>query len=121
MLGVPEDLDLSVFLDTLLVQLALGEYQIGFHFQPEGYIGVEGYWELRSATGELIDQGKQRLESYATRDFHVQTLLGHVVSDTDIDPPNSFTLVFDNGHRLTIFDDSEPYESFSIQPGNIFV
>lgn len=31
-----------------------------------------------------------------------------------IDPPRSFTLFFDNGLALTIFDDSEQYESFSV-------
>ena len=33
----------------------------------------------------------------------------------------SFTLIFQNGHALTVFDENEQYKSFSIQPGDIYV
>ncbi len=32
----------------------------------------------------------------------------------EIDPPRSFTLAFQNGQRLTVFDDSPQFESFSV-------
>jgi hypothetical protein len=32
----------------------------------------------------------------------------------EIDPPRSFTLILESGHRLTVFDDTPQYESFSI-------
>ena len=118
MYGVPEDLDLSVFRGAALIQVALGEFQVQFHFQPDGYIGVEGHWELRDASGALVDQAVPNAEREA---YRVHTLLGHTVTATQVDPPRSFTLTFHDGKTLTVFDDSEQYESFCIQPGNIFV
>jgi hypothetical protein len=47
--------------------------------------------------------------------------LGDIVDSGVVDPPRSFTLRFASGNRLIVFDDSEEYESFSIQPGDIFV
>ena len=40
---------------------------------------------------------------------------------TEIDQPRSFALKFEGGDVLRVFDNSEQYESFSIQPGDIFV
>jgi hypothetical protein len=48
-------------------------------------------------------------------------LLGKKVIKTSINVPHSLSLHFESGHVLTIFNDSEPYESFTIQPGNIIV
>lgn len=47
--------------------------------------------------------------------------MGDTVESASIDPAQSFSLTFSSGHRLTVFDDSDLYESFSIQPGDIFV
>ena len=40
-----------------------------------------------------------------------------------IDPPRSFTLFFDSGHALTVFDGSDQYESVLIrlESGSIIV
>ena len=56
MYGVPLDLDLSKFKAATLIQIAIGEHQVQFHFHPEGSISVEGRWELRNASGALVDQ-----------------------------------------------------------------
>jgi hypothetical protein len=74
--GVPADLDLSRFIGATLEQVALGRFQIQFHFHPDAEIGVEGRWALRGRSGRLIDE---------------------------------------------IFDSSSGFESFSIQPGDIFI
>jgi hypothetical protein len=84
---------------------------------PEGLIGVEGKWELKDAQGNRVD-GAMPHERRARYTIH--RLLGQAVTRFEIDPPASFTLHFTKGDRLTVFDESE-YESFSIQPANIFV
>jgi len=116
--GVPKDLDLSRFHGSSLVQIAIGEFQVQFHFEDDASIGVEGRWELFDAAGSLLDQAMENSE----RDWYrVHGLLGHQVVGSEVEPPTSFTLVFDDGQRLKVYDDSGPYESFSIQPGDVFI
>jgi hypothetical protein len=118
MYGVPANLDLLHFKDASLIQLCVGEFQLQFRFDSEVSISVEGKWEVRDSTGSLVDGTKPN----AQRDgFYIHVLLGKRVNGFSLDPPHSFSLLFETGHILTIFDDSRENESFSIQPGNIFV
>ena len=81
-------------------------------------IGVEGHWEVRDAVGELIDN---QMET-ANRDaYRIHVLLGKTVEGFSVDPPESFTILFESGHSLTVFDQSKMYESFSVQPGDWFI
>jgi len=118
--GVPANLDLSSFTAATLIQLCIGEHQIQFRFHPEcNFISVEGKWELRDASGVLVDEAKN---NNAERDaYRLHVILSKTVESSAVDPPRSFSLRFETGHVLTVFDDSRQYESFSIQPGNIFV
>jgi hypothetical protein len=122
--GVPSDLNLQNFVGSTLTQVAIGEFELQFHFQPEGHIqpglhiGVGGRWELRDQSGHLVD------EAQPTRDrdvYRVHQLLGRRVTGWEIDAPTSMTLAFDSGYRLQIFDSSREYESFTITPGWIIV
>ncbi len=126
MYGVPRDLDLGPFVGSSLIQIALGEYQLQFHFkrgdtadhQPDPNLSVEGHWELSDESGSIID----RAEPNSARDsYRLHRLLGNVVVSTSVNPPRSFTLGFNSGLQLRVFDDSEQFESFSIQPGDIYV
>jgi hypothetical protein len=119
MYGVPADLDLSRLKNGVLVQLCLGQYQLQFHFHPSGSISVEGKWELRDADDMLVDGGERDVLSKDAIRAH--RLLGKRVNEASVDAPRSFSLCFEGGDVLTIYDDSSEYESFSIQPGNIFV
>jgi hypothetical protein len=124
--GVPRNLDLSRFIGATLIQVCLGEFQVQFHFQParrvgaDGllHIGVERQWEMRDEAGMIVDQAMQNSDRDA---FRLHRLLGGVVTETEVDAPLSFMLRFASGEELRIFDDSDEYESFSIQPGDIFV
>ena len=118
MYGVAADLDLSIFQQAELIQLCVGVYQIQFSFHPKGYLGVEGKWELLANDGTLIDA----LEPVPrTRPYQVHRLLGQKVVRTELSPPDWIALYFERGEVLRVFDDSPQYESFSIQPGNIFI
>jgi hypothetical protein len=117
MYGVPADLDLRLFLDDILTQVCLGQYEVQFRFARGGGLSVQGPWEVRDQDGQVLDQ---KTEHADRRVYRVHVLLGQAVVATEVDPPRSFTLRFGEGHRLTVFDDPH-YESFSIQPGGIFV
>lgn len=116
--GVPKDLNLSQFVGKTLVQLGIGEFQVQFRFQPEGNVSVEGGWELRDDDGMLIDRS---LPNGERTGFYIHRLLGQEVVRWEIAPPTSFALGFSNGLVLRVFDNSKEYESFSIQPGDIYV
>ncbi len=117
--GVPADLDLSCFKGAVLIQLCIGEFQVQFHFHPKGIaISVEGKWELKDSTGALVDGMKPNAQRDA---LYIHVLLGKRVDGFSLDAPRSFSLRFETGHILTVFDESREYESFSIQPGDIFV
>jgi hypothetical protein len=118
MYGVPKDLDLSRFRGDSLIQIAIGEFQIQFHFGSGSSIAVEGDWELKDQSGKLIDRD---MENSARESYHIHHLLGRTVLTTKLDPPKSISLHFDNGMTLTILDSSNQFESFLVQPGNIIV
>lgn len=86
--------------------------------EPSGTIGVEGEWELLAADGSPIDRQQEPDARYGYRIHH---LLLHDVTGFHVSAPDWFSLTFDNGMVLKIYDASSDYESFSIQPGNIYV
>jgi hypothetical protein len=53
--------------------------------------------------------------------YRLHRLLGSQVIGTQVGAPRSFALCFANGDELGVFDDSDQYESFSIQPGDVFI
>jgi len=115
MYGVPDTLELPFLLDAELSQLCIGETHIQFNFSPNGSIGVEGDWELLDSSGEVIE------ESCSGPLVLTQKLIGKCVTDYIIDAPKSVSILFENGFTLIIFDSSEQYESFTIEPGGIIV
>jgi hypothetical protein len=116
--GVPANLDLSAFVNTTLQRIDFGPYIIHLNFDGDRtVISVEGDWELRDGSGDVID----RSSNDPAKAYRLPLLAGKTVTSTEIDPPTSFSLVFDSGHELRIFDNSKEFESFAIQPGDIFV
>jgi len=91
-----------------LIQVAIGEFRVQFHFTPETEIAVEGRWELHDRSGRVIDHAQVNADRDAYRPHQ---LLGR----------QSIALEFENGHRLQIFDSSREFESFTIQSGGIIV
>jgi hypothetical protein len=111
MYGVPPDLPLGRFVGRDLNQIALGRFQIQFHFAVAGSIFAESYWELHGPAGDIVDAACE----HAKRDcYRIHEVIGVPVLGFTIDAPISFTLVFESGHALTVFDDSDRYESFSV-------
>lgn len=118
MYGVPADLPVGRFVGDFLSQVRIGMDGIHFAFGHSGTISVQGHWELIDRAGKIIDCA---CEHEARESYRVHAIFNQDVTEYSIDPPHSFSLTFASGHRLTVYDDSPQYESFSIQPGNIFV
>jgi hypothetical protein len=139
MYGVPGDLNLEPFFGATLNQICLGPFDLQFRFsralpRPAGRsitptesasVQVEGSWRLEAADGSAIDESIGRVAdaggNRSRMNWAVRSLLTDIVVSGTVDAPRSFTLMFASGRRLTIFDDSEHYESFSVQPGDVFV
>ena len=123
--GIPSDLarHLDQFLGATLNEIGLGTWIIQFRFSTADntrspVIGVEGAWELRGPDSVIIDQN---VEPAAREAYRVHVVLGRIVQSHEVTPPESFTLLFEGGYRLRVYDRSPQYESFSIQPGDVFV
>jgi hypothetical protein len=109
--GIPEDLPLRPFVGREFNQVALGRFQAQFHSSGTGSIHVESRWELRHSNGELIDRWVEHDKREA---YRLHTIIDVPIVGYEINPPRSFTLVFANGQRLSVFDDDPQYEAFSI-------
>lgn len=117
--GIPPNLDLLQYHGAVLTQLCIGEFQLQFIFTtPELILSVEGDWQLKNAQGEMIDRS---LPNEQRESFKIHRLLGRAIKDHIVDAPVAIVLHFDNGWTLSIFDSSTEFESFSIQPGNLFI
>ena len=128
--GVPADLDLEMFVGARLIQVCLGGWDLQFHFQQqlEGDahnrmrdLSVEGKWEFRSSDGDLIDEGDLRDGPSRTAPLQFQQVISQTVSGWSIHAPDWIELELSNGVTIRVYDDPDGYESFSIQPGNIFI
>jgi hypothetical protein len=118
--GGPANLDLRFLLDATLVQVCIGPWDVQFHFHPAGSIFVQGGWELRDHRGVIVDRSSE-VQAAEREPFLVHRLLGLRVASTEVSAPPWLALRFDGGQELRIFDDSDQFESFQIQPGSIIV
>ena len=118
MYGVPPDLPLNRFLGRECTLIGIGRFEVRFIFPSTGDICVYGRWEVCDNSGGIIDREQDHAERTC---YFVHRVIDSPVRRYDIDAPASFTLFFENGHSLTVFDDSKHYESFSIHPDGIYV
>jgi len=111
MQGVPLDLALQPFGGQELNQIALGRFQTQLHFSSTGSIFIEGRWELRAPDGVVLDAETE----HTARDcYRIHRVIDLPVARYEIDPLRSFTLVFEPAYRLTVYDETPQYESFSV-------
>ncbi|MFZ2642039.1 MAG: hypothetical protein WA117_13655 [Verrucomicrobiia bacterium] len=115
--GVPANLPLQRFIGDALFQICIGLDGVHFVFGQAGTIKAAGCWELHDSSGNLVDSTQEHSERES---YRVHAILNADVTAYSIDPPRSFSLSFSSGHRLTIYDDSTPYESFAIYPDGIY-
>ncbi len=112
MYGVSEDLPFASFVGEECNMVGLGQFQIQFHFSGDRKsIGAESRWELRDAEGEIVDRAMPRNERV---EYRIHPVIDQLVRGFEVNAPLSFTLQLENGYALTIYDDEEQYECFSI-------
>lgn len=53
--------------------------------------------------------------------YQLHLLLGRRVASVELSAPSSFAITFTGGLALRVFAGTSGHESFSVQPGDIFV
>lgn len=93
-------------------QVCVGAFDLQFHLHPSGNISIWAKCELRDSDGAVADvwDGEKRSSKFCA----FIDLLGATVADVSIDNSTTFRLRFADGRQLLLFDDSQQYESFSI-------
>ena len=109
--GVSTDLPLERFVGHEFNFVGLGRFQLQFHISEVGALHVEGRWELRDASGTLVDSDQEHAERDA---YRMHRVIDTPITRFSLDAPRSFSLFFESGHSLTVYDASEQYESFAI-------
>ncbi|MGB2713657.1 MAG: hypothetical protein WBC51_05725 [Vicinamibacterales bacterium] len=112
MYGVPPNLPLQAFVGQEINQVCLGQFQTQLHSSGIGSISIEGHWELRDEAGVIVDAEKPHAERER---YRIHQIIDVPITAFSIDAPRSFTLRFENGLELTVFDSLQRYESFSVQ------
>lgn len=111
MYGIPKDLQIERLVGQEFNFIGLGRFQIQFHISSLVTLHVEGRWELCDVSGTLVDFTRDHSERDA---YHIHRIIDVPITRFSLDAPRSFTLSFKSGYSLTIYDDSEQHESFSI-------
>jgi hypothetical protein len=115
MYGVSADLPLEKFVGKECHSIIIGQFNIQFPFDDDLRICFECGWETCDASGSRIDRFQEHDDRSS---YSVHKLLASPVDRYLIDAPRSFTLHFQNGFSLTIYDDDEHYETCQVSIGS---
>jgi Family of unknown function (DUF6188) len=102
--GLPKDTDLTFLIGRQLVQVAVGAFQIQLHFDANVSVSIESDSELDGALAPVGVEAARRLLG----------LIGEVVTDARSIAERHLGITFSNGATLTVLENDEPFESYSI-------
>ena len=119
MYGLKKEIDLSFLNGRELGQVAIGVYQIIFGFDEDVAISVEGEFRYFDGQATWIWKSEPQAAQIGARTV---ALLGATIQSFDGQEDGTLILLFSNGHRLTIVDNSKDHESYAItRPGQTIV
>ncbi|HEX2378080.1 MAG TPA: DUF6188 family protein [Gaiellales bacterium] len=113
MYGLPEDLDLSFFVGTTLIQLGVGEHQIAFVLHPDVRLAVESTMRLFHPDAPTVT-----IDDYRSSGGVLLPLISHDVRAASRTASGSLRLEWSTGAALEVDDDSETCESYTINHRN---
>lgn len=120
MYGLKKEIDLSFLTGRELIQVAIGSFQVQFHFDEDVSVYVEAEFRYFDGQQEWIWKQEPSSHHVAARTV---AMLGASITSFERSEDGTLALTFSNGHRLTILDSLREYESYQItRPGhNIIV
>jgi len=119
MYGLKKEIDLSFLTGRELVQVAIGSFQVQFHFDEDVTVSVEAEFRYFDGQDEWIWRQEPSSPQVAARTVAV---LGASITTLKSDENGTLALTFSNGHRLTMLDSFKEYESYDItRPGQTII
>ena len=119
MYGLKKETDLSFLTGRELIQVAIGSFQVQFHFDEDVTVSVEAEFCYFDGQNEWIWQQEPSSPQIAARTL---AMLGASISSFETHENGTLALAFSNGHRLTILDSFKEYESYDIaRPGQTII
>lgn len=116
MYGIPKTIDLSFLLGKMVQQVCLGRYETQIRLD-DANISIECRHTL------FVAQDSQEIvwERDKFPSEGISKLLGQTLSGVTVEDSGALELTFSQGDRLSLFDDSEQYESFQITCGDLWI
>lgn len=119
MYGLKKETDLKFLAGRELIQVAIGLYQVQFHFDEDVTVSVEA--EFRYFDGQDEWNWRQEPSSHQIAARTV-AMLGASITALDSQQDGTLALAFSNGHRVTILDSFKEYESYAVtRPGQTII
>jgi Family of unknown function (DUF6188) len=119
MYGLKKEIDLSFLVGRELIQVAIGLYQVQFHFDEDVAVSVEAEFRYFDGQDEWIWRQEPSSHQIAARTV---TMLGASITSLERSENGTLALMFSNGHRLTVLDSFKEHESYDItRPGQTII
>jgi hypothetical protein len=107
--------DLSSLTKATLIQICLGAYDLGLIF--DGPVRPTSTVMITSSFG--IELSGQQLSQYSLEDGHLlRPFLNREIASAAWGKNGTLVLTFDNDEKILVFDDSDQYESYTINLGS---
>jgi hypothetical protein len=114
MYGLPKDFDTKFLLNQRLWYVVFSESSVTFNFGDQLSITVSASFQHDTAKDVLSP-----IVKLPVAESNLMQLLGHCVTEAKAKLDGTLRLGFDNGHFLTLFDESTQYESYEINNGEL--
>lgn len=119
MYGLKNEIDLSFLTGRELIQVAIGSFQVQFHFDEDVAVSVEAEFRYFDGQDEWSWRQEPSSPQVAARTV---AMVGANITTLERNENGTLALMFSNGHRLTIVDSFKEYESYDItRPGHTIV
>jgi hypothetical protein len=112
MYRIAPDIDWSFLEGLEVTQVCFDQFNLLLSLYPTGSINIEGEWALHDSKGKEVDR---RVEHSARDCWRVHRLLGTKIIKCVRVSDRVLGLHLDDRSVLTITDDSDQYETFSVQ------
>lgn len=119
MYGLKNEVDLRFLKGRELIRVAIGSFQVQFHFDEDVAVSVEAEFHYFDGQREWIWRQQPASPHLAARTV---AMLGAIITAFESCENGTLALTFSNGHRLTIVDSFKDYESYDItRPGQTII
>jgi len=110
--GLPEGIDLTFFAHKMLIQVCIGAHDLILNFEGGINISIASCIEMASPTVP-----SRRYEDFRQASSALVALITRSVASAAREDAGTLTLLFEGGERVSVFDDSTQYESYTIRHG----